>query len=139
MAAATDELDERLIALLKEDGRASFVELARELGTSEGTVRARIKRLTDTGIIRRFTVKTAGKAVKALVSVAIASNVNTGKISEQVATWPGVGDVWEVSGDEDMLVRVDVASTEELNEIIERIRGFPEVRATNSRLILREL
>ncbi|MBW3583376.1 MAG: Lrp/AsnC family transcriptional regulator [Euryarchaeota archaeon] len=135
----TDELDERLVALLRDDARASFVELAKELGTSEGTVRSRLKRLVDTGVIRQFTIRTAGKAVKALVSVAIETNVNTSAISQKIAKWAGVMDVWEVSGDEDILVRVDVASTEDLNEIIERIRGFPEVRHTHSRLILREL
>lgn len=136
---AVDELDEALMRLLKEDARASFVELAKAMGTSEGTVRARLKKLTDAGVIKQFTVRTAGKAVKALVSVMVNANVKMANVSQSISRMDGVSDVWEVSGDEDILVRVDVASTEELDEVVEKIRNLPEVKGTNSRLILREL
>lgn len=135
----TDDLDERLLALLKADARASFVDLARRLGTSEGTVRARLKKLTDSGVIRQFTIRTAGKAVKALVSVGVASGTPTSKISREIKEMPGVSDVWEVSGDEDILVRVDVASTEALDDVVEQVRNLERVVSTHSRLILREL
>lgn len=135
---ATDDLDEALLRLLKRNARASFVELAKDLGTSEGTVRARLKKLTDAGIIKQFTIRTAGKAVKALVSITVAPNVRTNEVSDKVAKFDGVSEVWEVSGDEDILVRVDVATTEELDDVVERIRGMADVASTNSRLILRE-
>jgi Lrp/AsnC family transcriptional regulator, regulator for asnA, asnC and gidA len=134
-----DDLDARLVALLKEDARASFVDLAGELGTSEGTVRARLKRLVETGVIRQFTVRTTGHAVKALVAVRLAPHTKTAKVSERIRGLEGVTDVWEVSGDVDVLARVDVATTEELDRVVEGIRGMEEVESTDSRLILREL
>jgi DNA-binding Lrp family transcriptional regulator len=137
--AALDELDERLLALLKENARASFVELAESLSTSEGTVRARLKRLVESGVIRRFTVVTAGRSVKALVGVRVASHVPTSSVSKQIDGLPGVTDVWEVSGDVDILCRVDVESTEALDEVVERVRTMQDVEGTDSRLILREL
>lgn len=136
--ASIDDLDEALIRLLKRDARASFVELAKALGTSEGTVRARMKKLTESQVIRGFTVRTAGLGVKALVSVNVEANVRTQNVSQAIVDMDGVTDVWEVSGDEDILVRVDVATTEELDDVVERIRNLPEVQHTNSRLILRE-
>lgn len=136
--AGIDDLDEALLKRLKKDARASFVELAKELGTSEGTVRARLKKLTDSGVIRGFTVRTAGLGVKALVSINVEANVRTQTISRSIAAIEGVTDVWEVSGDEDVLVRIDVATTEGLDDVVERIRNLPGVRHTNSRLILRE-
>jgi DNA-binding Lrp family transcriptional regulator len=51
-AARLDDLDLELIRLLREDGRASNRDLARALGTSEGTVRSRIRRLSDANIMR---------------------------------------------------------------------------------------
>jgi Lrp/AsnC family transcriptional regulator for asnA, asnC and gidA len=48
----TDEIDERIIALLQEDGRRSNREVARRLALSEGTVRQRLKKLQDAGAIR---------------------------------------------------------------------------------------
>lgn len=137
--AALDELDERLIGLLKKDARASFVELADALGTSEGTVRSRMKRLVESGAIRRFTVVTAGHTVKALVGVRVASHVPTSSVSKKIQDLQGVTDVWEVSGDVDILARVDVPSTEGLDDVVEQVRTMEDVEGTDSRLILREL
>jgi Lrp/AsnC family transcriptional regulator for asnA, asnC and gidA len=48
----TDDIDEKIIALLQEDGRRSNREVARRLDLSEGTVRQRLKKLQDAGAIR---------------------------------------------------------------------------------------
>jgi len=59
-------------------------------------------------------------------------------VSQQIQKWDGVERVLEVTGEHDIVVFVDVASTAELNDIVERIRQFKEVQSTRSRLILRE-
>ena len=46
-----DDLDRQILAYLQEDGRISFVTLASELGVSEGTIRKRIRKLEDKGIV----------------------------------------------------------------------------------------
>lgn len=133
-----DDLDKTLLRLLKENARESYVNLAERLGTSEGTVRARIKRLVDEGIIRKFTIQTAGSNVKALIEIRIETNVKTQNVSQAIQQWEGVERVLEVTGEHDIVVFVDVASTGDLNDIVERIRQFNEVETTRSRLILRE-
>lgn len=134
-----DDLDERLLRMLKDDARRPYVEIARELGTSEGTIRQRVKKLSGEGTIRRFTVKTAGRNVKAMIEVAIETNAKMADVSNAIAKWDGVESVWEVSGDFDIVVVCDVGNTAELNEIVDKIRGFGNVRATRSRLIMKEL
>lgn len=134
-----DDLDRAILRILKENARESFVHIANDLGTSEGTVRARIKRLVDDGIIRRFTVLTSGANIKALIEVRIATNVDTGKVAQEIAGWDGVERVWEVTGEQDIVVVADATTTTELNDIVERIRHFTEVESTRSRLILREV
>ena len=133
-----DDLDKSLLRILKDNARESFVRMAEVLGTSEGTVRARLKKLQDEGTIRKFTIQTAGSNVKALIDIRIETNVNMSTVSEQIQKWDGVERVWEVTGEHDIVVIIDVASTNELNDIVERIRQFKEVQATRSRLILRE-
>jgi len=133
-----DDLDRALLRILKDNARESFVRMAEVLGTSEGTVRARLKKLQDEGTIRKFTIQTAGSNVKALIDIRIETNVNMSTVSEQIQTWDGVERVWEVTGEHDIVVIVDVASTNELNGIVDRIRAFKEVQSTRSRLILRE-
>lgn len=133
-----DDLDKALLRMLKDNARESFVRMAEVLGTSEGTVRARLKKLQDEGTIRKFTIQTAGSNVKALIDIRIETNVNMSGISEQIQKWDGVERVWEVTGEHDIVVIIDVASTNELNDIVDRIRAFKEVQSTRSRLILRE-
>lgn len=133
-----DDLDRALLRILKDNARESFVRLAELLGTSEGTIRARVKRLQDEGVIKKFTIQTAGSNVKALIEIRIETNVNTAVVSQQIQKWDGIERVLEVTGEHDIVVIADVASTGELNDIVERIRHFKEVQATRSRLILRE-
>jgi DNA-binding Lrp family transcriptional regulator len=137
-AAGTDGLDERLLEALRKNSRESFVELASRLGTSEGTVRARLKRLTESGAIRAFTIRTSTKNVKAMIDVKVDTNVDTSDISRRISKIHGVEGVWEVSGDWDIVVIVETMSTSELNEVIERIRKVPRARSTQTRLILKE-
>ncbi len=133
-----DDLDRSIVRILRENARESFVNMATSLGTSEGTIRARVKRLTDVDVIRKFTILTAGANVKAMIEVGIETNVNTGKVSEEIAKWEGVERVFEVTGEDDIIVLVDVESASALNDIVERIRQFPETQSTRSRLVLKE-
>ena len=134
-----DELDERLIALLKEDSRTPNVQLAEEIGITEGTVRARTKRLQEEGIIRSFTIRTATRNIKALVEVKIEVNVDTSQISRQIREMPQVEAVYEVAGDADIVAVVDVLTVKELNSVIEGIRSLGPTIATETRLVLNEL
>ena len=51
-----DDLDKQILAYLQEDGRITFVTLASHLGVSEGTIRKRIKRLEDNGVMQTMGV-----------------------------------------------------------------------------------
>jgi Lrp/AsnC family transcriptional regulator, regulator for asnA, asnC and gidA len=133
-----DHLDDKIIEILKKDSRRPFVEIANELEVSEGTIRSRVKKLFEEGIIQAFTIKTSSKNVKALVEVKIDVNVNTSEIADQIASFEGVSEVYEVTGEEDIVAIIDVTSSLQLNEIIERIRRFDNVESTRTRLILKE-
>jgi DNA-binding Lrp family transcriptional regulator len=133
-----DHLDDKIIEILKKDSRRPFVEIANELEVSEGTIRSRVKKLFDEGVIQAFTIKTSSKNVKALVEVKIDVNVNTSDIADQIAGFDGVSEVYEVTGEEDIVAIIDVTSSPQLNEIIERIRRYDNVESTRTRLILKE-
>ena len=51
-----DDIDERIMELLEEDARMTYVEIGKMVGLSEGAVRNRIQSLTSTGVIKRFTI-----------------------------------------------------------------------------------
>jgi len=131
-------LDERIIDILKKDSRKPFVEIAEELKVSEGTIRSRVRKLLEEGVIQSFTIKTSSKNVKAIIEVKIDVNVNTAEVAANIAKFDGVSEVFEVTGEEDIVAIIDVTSSPQLNEIIERVRRFDNVLSTRTRLILKE-
>ena len=133
-----DNLDKRILEIMKKDSRCPYVEIAEKLGVSEGTGRSRVHKMTEDGIIRGFTIKTSSKNVKALVEVRIDVNTDTEEIARKLSEYDGVTEVFEVTGDQDIIAIVDVESSQSLNEIIERVRRYDNVLSTRTRLILKE-
>ncbi|PSP51657.1 AsnC family transcriptional regulator [Halobacteriales archaeon QS_5_68_33] len=133
-----DDLDERILRILRRDARTPYTEIADRVGTSEGTVRNRVEQLVEDGVIERFTVATRTGNVKAMIEVGVDVSVDTHDISDRVAEWPEVDFVWQVSGEEDIVFVVDAQDTERVNEIITQTRELDEVVSTKTRLILDE-
>lgn len=133
-----DELDRRILDILRRDSRTPYTEIADRVGTSEGTVRNRVERLLEEGVIERFTVATRTGNVKAMVEIGVDVDVDTGAMSERMAEWPEVDFVWQVSGAEDVVVVVDATDTGTLNELITRARELDDIVSTKTRLILDE-
>ncbi|WP_299237123.1 Lrp/AsnC family transcriptional regulator [Natronomonas sp.] len=133
-----DDLDRRILAILRRDARTPYTEIADRVGTSEGTVRNRVEALSERGVIERFTVSTRTGNIKAMVEIGVAVDVDTGEISDRMAEWAEVDFVWQVSGEEDVVVVVDTTDTGTLNDLITRARELDEVVSTKTRLILDE-
>ena len=133
-----DNLDKKIIDILKEDSRRPFVDIADQLGVSEGTVRSRVHKMTGDGIICGFTIKTSSKNVKALVDIRMDVNTDGDNVSKELSGIKGVTEVYEVTGDQDIVVVVDVDSSQRLNEIVDNIRRLKSVLSTRTRLILKE-
>ncbi len=65
-------------------------------------------------------------------------NTDGDEIARELSGFPGVTEVFEVTGDQDMIAIVDVDSSNKLNEIIERVRKHDCIMSTRTRLILKE-
>ena len=133
-----DDLDRRILAVLRRDARTPYTEIAERVGTSEGTIRNRVERMLDDGIIERFTVTTRTGNVKAMIEVSVAVDVDTARVSEAMAEWEEVDFVWQVSGEEDIVLVADAVDTDAVNDLITQARELDEVRSTKTRLILDE-
>jgi len=133
-----DDLDQQILNILRRDARTAYTEIADRVGTSEGTVRNRVERMTEEGIIERFTVTTRTGNVKAMIEVSVAVDVDTTAVSERMAEWEEVDFVWQVSGEEDVVLVVDASDTQGVNELITQARELEDVVSTKTRLILDE-
>jgi DNA-binding Lrp family transcriptional regulator len=133
-----DDLDRRILDVLRRDSRTPYTEIAAQVGTSEGTVRNRVESLAEEGTIERFTVTTRTGNIKAMIEVSVAVDVDTSAVSVRMAEWPEVDFVWQVSGEEDVVLIVDAADTGAVNALITQARELDEVVSTKTRLILDE-
>ena len=133
-----DDLDRQILDILRRDARTPYTEIADDIGTSEGTVRNRVEQLVSDDVIERFTVATRTGNVKAMVEISVDVNVQTEGLTERMAEWTMVDFVWQVSGEEDIVLVVDATDTSSLNDLITRARELEEVVSTKTRLILDE-
>ena len=133
-----DDLDREILAVLRRDARTPYTEIADRVGTSEGTVRNRVEQLVEDGVIERFTVSTRRGNVKAMIEIGVDVDVDTGELSAALAEWEATDFVWQVSGDQDIVLVVDAADTGALNGLISDVRERDEVISTKTRLILDE-
>jgi DNA-binding Lrp family transcriptional regulator len=130
-----DELDERILRALKANSRASFVGIAKEIGLTEGAVRARVARLSKEGVIKRFTVETK-EDVKAIVMVATSRSISTTRVADSIRKL-GIDGTYEISGNFDIICFVESGSIEEVNSKVERIRALQGVTDTSTSLVLK--
>jgi transcriptional regulator, AsnC family len=133
-----DDLDRAILDELRANARTPYTEIADRVGTSEGTVRNRVEKMQESGVIERFTVTTRTGNLRAMVEIDVAVDADARGFSEELAAWADVDLVWQVGGERDVVLVVDAADTERLNEIIARARDRTEVRDITSRLILEE-
>jgi Lrp/AsnC family transcriptional regulator for asnA, asnC and gidA len=115
-----DALDRRIVATLEEDGRAGYREMARALGVSEGTVRWRVRRLLDSGLMRIVAVVNpfrAGYQVVASVFLRVRP-ADLPAVIDEVVSWPEV--LWAASctGRADLYIHVACREHEDLWEIL---------------------
>jgi DNA-binding Lrp family transcriptional regulator len=133
-----DEIDARILNLLKADSRLPFTEIAKVLGLSEGTIRRRIHNLVDSQVITEFTIKTRSLKPKALVLITIVPSIPTSQVAARVSKVEGVETVYEVAGQMDIVLTISRQDIGSINQGIDEIRGFDGVQQTNTLFVLRE-
>jgi Lrp/AsnC family transcriptional regulator of lysine biosynthesis len=131
-----DELDRKILDILEQDARTPFVEIGRQLKISEATVRNRVKSLLKSGQIRKFTIVQATKErTMAIVLVSTASKF-TRQAAREIRKLENVEEVYEVSGDFDIICIAKANSVKELNKTVDSIRKIEGVMKTVTNLVL---
>lgn len=132
-----DEMDKKIIQILRKDGRASYKDVGQKVGLSEGAVRIRIKKLVGLGIIKKFTIETGlSGGAEALSLISVSPSVPTSKISAILRETPNIKEVYEVTGEYDIAVVISAADIAQVNECVEKIRKIEGVLNTNTMIVL---
>ncbi len=134
-----DSTDQQLIALLRQDARASVATLAARLGVSRGTVTNRMQRLEDAGVITGYTVRlrpdTEPNLITAWMSITVEGN-QTREVIAHLLGEPGVASLHDTNGRWDLLTELRAATLGELAEVLERVRLIKGIGATETSIHL---
>ena len=130
-----DDLDRQIISILQYDGRTPFTTIAAELGTTEGTVRRRVKQLTENGLMQIVAVVEAhnlGFDEAAMIGISVQSNL-VSSIAEEIAKLPEVSYLFQAAGDFDLIAEVFCRDREHfvsfLNDELQQIEGIERTQS----------
>ncbi len=134
-----DDLDHRLISLLRTDGRLPVAKLATELGVSRATVTARMERLVKTGAIAGYTVmlrtNARADAVRAVMMVEI-DGKNSEAVIRRLVGNPEIRTLYTTNGRWDVVAEIETATLLEFDELLRRIRQIDGIANTETSILL---
>ena len=134
-----DDIDQALIAQLRQNARATVAELAHRLKVSRGTVTNRIRKLEDQQLIVGYTVRLRPEAeperIRAWMAVLVDGNQTRAVIASLLGE-PGVAALHDTNGRWDLLAELRAETTAELSRVLERVRLIKGIRNTETSILL---
>ncbi len=138
-----DAVDQRIVALLVGDARASYAEIGARVSLSAPAVKRRVDRLRATGVIKGFTAviepSAVGWTTEAFVELYCTGRTTPAQITVATRRHPEVVGAYTVSGEADALVHLRAADIGHLEQALERLRAEPFVTSTRSMIVLSRL
>lgn len=136
-----DDLDHRLIALLRTNSRTPVAVLARELGINRSTVTSRMDRLVDSGVIEGFTLRVSSNLEDSVQGVTLVSTEarRNREIVHEIRGYPEIEQLHSTTGTWDLVIQLRCRNLSEFDLVLERIRALPGVNSTQTSLLFSSL
>lgn len=142
-----DVVDRALLEALRANGRATFTELAREVGLSAPTVHERVGKLEAAGVITGYHAAVApealGYSMGAIISIFLTGaapgqtpSESSEAVEDTVAGIDAVEDLWFVAGEEALICKVRVPDVGALEKVIRGLNDIPGVGHTRTTVVL---
>lgn len=136
-----DETDVRILRMLEANGRATYEEMARIVNLSANAVRGRVQALIRRRVIRGIHADVdwtgGGPQVEALVDIRLRPGANDGEFERAAVAIPGAVLLEHLAGPIHYQLRAAVSTTEELDEVIRRLKEDLRVESTNTKVVTR--
>jgi DNA-binding Lrp family transcriptional regulator len=134
-----DDLDHRLIALLRTDARASLSQLAKALGVSRGTVQNRLDKLIASDVILGFTVRLKNAAtpdrIRAIMMVEV-SGKNSRRVAHELRGLPQIHALYSTNGPFDLIAEIECGNLEEFDRLLSSVRTIEGIARSETSLLL---
>jgi DNA-binding Lrp family transcriptional regulator len=139
--ALVDELDISILKLLRDDARLSFRNIGKALNMSTGTISQRIKRLINTGVIRKFTTvidpEKVGKHCTILVMVRSRPGAHLEDIVKKIEALDESCCIHTITGDFNLHVLLRLKDHHAAADFLENLRNLKGVQFITSYVVLR--
>lgn len=134
-----DTLDQKIVTLLRGDGRRSISDLAVETGASRATVRARIERMEQDGTILGYTVILRADAledvVRGIMTIEIEGHV-TDRVIRTLGGFPEISQIHTTNGRWDLLLELSASNLTDFDSVLRKIRLVPGITGSETHLLL---
>ena len=134
-----DRLDRELIALLRNDGRASLLKLANVLGVSRGTVQNRLDRLVANGTISGFTIRVREDydldTIRAIMMIEVVGK-STNSVVQRLRGFPELQALYTTNGAWDLVAEIQVGNLAEFDRVLREVRMIEGVLNSETSLLL---
>lgn len=134
-----DEIDERLLTLLRDDARQTIAQLAKELGISRGQIYSRLARLEEERIVAGYTVRLghafSASRVRAHMMIKTLPRYHR-EVEQALAVLSQVQAIHAISGEYDIIAMLEAEDSTQLNELIDDVGLFEGVERTTTSVIL---
>jgi DNA-binding Lrp family transcriptional regulator len=134
-----DDIDRRLIALLRNDARSTVAALAKALGVARGTVQNRMARLAADGTIAGYTVRLKPQVeehpIRAFMTIAVEGN-RIESVLKDLRGDTAVGALHSTNGRWDIVAELRADSLESFDRVLGRIRQLDGIAHTETSLLL---
>jgi len=134
-----DETDVKILKKLLLDARASYRKIAEEIGVSPPTVLSRVERLENDGIIKAYSTLLDHEKLGFDLTAIIEITASKGKIVEiekQIAKFPNVCAVYDITGLTDMVVVAKFRNRKELSNFVKKDLSLQYIQRTNTHVVL---
>lgn len=135
-----DDTEQAVLSLLKIDGRMSSVDIAKQIGVTEATVRRKMSRLLeDPGISIQAVVRPlrSGQGIAAIVGLdVVREHVN--EVAQTLASYAFVDSVYTTTGPFDVVMHITLPSTTKLYDfLVDELSDLPGIKDTESYMVAR--
>jgi Lrp/AsnC family leucine-responsive transcriptional regulator len=135
-----DDIDLRLVELLRANARLSYAELARQVGLSAPAVHDRVGKLESGGVIRGYRAdaepEAIGLGVTALIGIVQDSVADPDDVLDALRAMPEIESCYFMAGVESFLIKVRVATIHELETLIVQLNRTAGVASTRTAIAL---
>ena len=139
--AGLDEVDRRILDLLREDARRPLSDIADRVNLTSAPVKRRIARMERDGVIEGYTIRTApGKAgadLEAFTELRVSGSTDVEEVWVAIQQLPEVEQLFTIAGDPDALMRLRVDNVEHLQRVVNQLRRSGTVVGTKTLIVLR--